>query len=309
MEILAMQSVELYNGVKMPILGFGPGGMGYVPNRATGKFDRSLLARIYRKFVGVPLQRRIYESAIARGFDIGFRLLDYSAAYGDGKAIANAIGKSKIHRDQLFLTGRISNRAQFRGRQGVQDEIEAILKGYGVDCLDLLMFHWPVSNCYLDTWSVLCEAYEKGFAKSIGVANCHRHHIESLSAHALKPMVNQIEVHPLFTQKDLVKYNQDNGIVVEAYTAIARYDDRLMKLPTLKKIAQTHCKTPVQIVLRWHIQNGCVPIVRSLNTERQKEDVDIFDFELSSEEIKTIDGFNINSRLRFDPDNCDFSIL
>lgn len=309
MEILAMQSIKLYNGVEMPILGFGPGGMGYVPNRTARRFDKSLSVRIYRKFVEGPLQRMTYEGAIARGFDVGFRLLDYSAAYGDGKAVANAIRKSKINRDQLFLTGRISNKAQFKGRQGVQDEIESILKGYGVDRLDLLMFHWPVAGHYEDTWKVICEAYDADKARSIGAANCHRHHLEKLMECGLKPMVNQFEVHPLFTQNDLVKYCQDLSIVVESYTAIARFDDRLMRLPALHRIAQSHGKSPAQIVLRWHVQRGCVPIVRSLNEVRQKEDVAIFDFQLSDEEMQTISGFNINSRLRYDPDNCDFSIL
>jgi diketogulonate reductase-like aldo/keto reductase len=98
-------------------------------------------------------------------------------------------------------------------------------------------------------------------------------------------------------------------IAVEAYTPIARFDDRLVRLPALKKIAQKHNKSVVQVVLRWHIQNGLIPVVRSLNKKRQLENISVFDFELTKEEMQTIDGFNINSRLRYDPDNCDFSIL
>lgn len=123
------------------------------------------------------------------------------------------------------------------------------------------------------------------------------------------PVVNQVEVHPLFTQKPLLSYCKSQGIQVEAYTAIARFDDRLVRLPMLHKIADKYNKTVVQIVLRWHIQNGVIPVVRSLNKNRQFENISIFDFSLTDEEMKEIDSVNINSRLRFDPDNCDFSIL
>lgn len=303
--------MKLYNGIEIPEIGFGPGGMGYKPNivQKRAAFQGTLVWRAYNKYVRKPKLRQSYVTSIANGLKAGFRLLDYSCAYGDGTAIADAIAQSGIPRSEIFLTGRISNRAQFGGADAVRNQIDAMLKAYRTDAADLLMFHWPVTDCYEQTWKVICEAYESGKARSIGVANCHRHHLEKLVCCGLKPMVNQFEVHPLFTQKDLIKYNQDNGIVVEAYTAIARFDDRLMRLPKLKKIAQDHGKTPAQVVLRWHIQNGCVPVVRSLNEGRQKENFDVFDFELSTDEMHTIDGFNINSRLRYDPDNCDFTIL
>ena len=123
------------------------------------------------------------------------------------------------------------------------------------------------------------------------------------------PAVNQFEVHPLFTQKDLIAFCKEKGIQVEGYTAIARFDDRLMRLPLLAEIAGKYNKTAVQVVLRWHIQNGVIPIVRSLNKSRQIENISVFDFSLTPSEMTAIDGININSRLRYDPDNCDFSIL
>lgn len=311
--------MKLYNGVEIASIGFGPGVMGYVPNQ-TGKrlpSNLSIISRIWNKYVARPygrffIQRRqqnAYVESIANGIRAGFRLIDYSASYGDGENIAKAITLAGIKREQLFLTGRISNKVQFAGAQAVMDSVQRHLDEYQTSYVDLMMFHWPVTGHFEDTWRVICEAYDKGLTRSVGVANCHPHHIKKLMKCGLKPMINQFEIHPLFTQKDLIKYNQDLGIVVEAYTPIARNDDRLMRLTKLRQIAANHRKTPVQVILRWHMQQNVIPIIRSLNYFRQKENFDVFDFALSPEEMVTIDGFNINSRLRYDPDNCDFAIL
>ena len=176
--------------------------------------------------------------------------------------------------------------------------------------VDLYMFHWPVTGVYLDTWKQMEQLYKEGYCRAIGVANCHQHHLEAILKTAkVIPAVNQFEVHPLFTQKALIEFCKSRGIAVEAYTPIARFDDRLVRLPALNAIARKYNKSVVQIVLRWHIQNGIIPVVRSLNKRRQLENISIFDFGLTEEEVWKIDGFNINSRLRYDPDNCDFSIL
>lgn len=305
--------MKLYNGQSIPQIGFGPGAENRFL-RTTGRTHEgwvwsTLLGRIVDRSVFRRLDAIAYRKMIASGIRAGFRLIDYSCAYGAGENIVTAIELSGMKRDEMFLTGRISNQAQFGGAESVRLQIDKMLVGYRTDAVDLLMFHWPVAGHFEETWREICRAYDAGKAKSIGVANCHPHHIEKLMRCGLKPMVNQFEVHPLFTQKDLIKYNQDLEIVVEAYTAIARFDDRLMRLPALKKIAMAHGKSTAQVVLRWHIQNGCIPVIRSTNPVRQKENFAVFDFELSSDEIKVIDGFNINSRLRYDPDNCDFTIL
>jgi diketogulonate reductase-like aldo/keto reductase len=146
--------------------------------------------------------------------------------------------------------------------------------------------------------------------KHLGVANCHQHHLEEIfKICKYRPEVGQFEIHPLFTQKSLIEYYKQQGIIIEAYTPVARYDDRLVRLPLLHRLGKKYNKTIIQIVLRWHIQNGCIPIIRSLNPIHQQENYDVFDFELSEEDMNAIDGININSRLRYDPDNCDFSIL
>lgn len=298
--------IELNNGVKIPCIGNGPGIVGYSPRQ--DRISNSLFKRAFRKFIIRPKQEYDYVDAVANSFKIGFSLLDYSSSYGDGHLIGKAIKKSGVSRNDLFITTRISNQAQ--REQKVRACLMSQLQGMGVDYVDMLMFHWPVTDLYIDTWKEMVQLYKEGYCKCLGVANCHKHHIEELMKAAdVVPSINQFEVHPLFTQKDLIGYCWSKGIQVEAYTAIARFDDRLMRLPLLKNIAQKYHKTVVQIILRWHVQTGVIPLVRSLNKSRQLENVSIFDFELTSNEMKAIDAININSRLRYDPDNCDFSIL
>lgn len=305
-----MLEYTLNNGVKIPSLGIGPGGVGYSPKYKIENTNSFLIFcnKAYNKFIHRPKITHDYVCAISNAFDIGYRLLDYSSSYGDGTLIGEAIKKSGINRKELFLTTRISNQSQWKGN--IRECLFQQLKGMNTDYIDLLMFHWPVTGVYLDTWSEMVKLYKEGYCRALGVANCHAHHLqELLKTEDFIPQINQIEVHPLFTQKPLITFCRELGIQVEGYTAVARMDDRLVRLPLLKSIAQKHSKSIVQIILRWHIQNGIIPVIRSLNKKRQKENLSIFDFELTAEEINAIDNININSRLRYDPDNCDFSIL
>ena len=247
---------------------------------------------------------------LASAFDMGYRLLDNSASYHNWPQVVQAIKKSSIYRDDIFITTRVDNHTQMAGACAIEREITDTLKQLGTDHIDLLQFHWPVTEYFVNTWLVMEKMLMKGYCTTLGVANCHKHHIEAiLEAGTIVPTIDQVEVTPLFTNKDLILYCQSKGIVVESYSPIARFDDRLMRLPLLKKIAAKYNKTLVQVILRWHIQNGCIPIVRSSNAKRLKENLDIFDFTLNAEEMKAIDGININARVRYDPDNCDFSIL
>ena len=305
-----MVTAKLYNNVSMPAILFGPGMVSSVkPLRLLWCRDGSIIERAWSKLVARPHAAKIFTKSVTTGIRAGFRGIDFSAAYGCGGLIADAIEQSGLTRKDIFLTGRISNSAQFKGRPAVEDQIKKMLDEYRTDYVDILMFHWPVTGCYEETWRVICAAYDKGLTKSIGVANCHPHHLNALMKVGLKPMVNQFEVHPLFSQKDLIAYNQDLGITVQSYTPVARMDQRLFRLPALTRIAEAHCKTAVQVVLRWHIQKGLVPVVRANKPHHQMESASVFDFTLAPEEMAIIDGFNIDSRLRYHPDNCDFTIL
>lgn len=305
----AVSEITLQSGHKIPSIGFGPGIMGYSAKMQRKRNRISFFVwRVYNKLWLRPLQKQTFVDAIANAFKYGFRLLDYSNAYGNQELIAQAIKKSGIPSEELFITSRISNHAQFSGT--VREEFVSTLSKWGVKQVDLLQFHWPVTGRYIETWKEMIRLKEEGYVKVLGVANCHQHHIESLEkATGILPEINQIEVHPLFTQKSLLDYCKSKEIVVEAYTPVARYDDRLVRLPLLKQLENKYNKSFVQIILRWHIQNGVIPVVRALNPNHQKSNIDIFDFELTAEDMSLIDGININSRLRYDPDNCDFTIL
>ena len=300
---------EMLREGQIPQIGFGPGGMGYSPRmKKTRKGISLFLYKVWNKVYLRPKMRRGYVNSIANALKMGYRLLDYSSAYGDGRLVGEAIRKSGISRSDLFITTRVSNKAQREHR--VRNEFMSFIHNMGVDFVDLLQFHWPVTDLYLDTWREMEKLKDEGLVKHLGVANCHQHHLEEiLKTCKYRPEVGQFEIHPLFTQKPLIKYYKEQDIVVEAYTPIARYDDRLVRLPILKRLEKKYNKTFVQIILRWHIQNGVIPLVRSLSYKHQQENFDIFDFELEAEDMKAIDGININSRLRYDPDNCDFSIL
>ena len=304
-----MNFEQIFEGKQVPLIGFGPGGAGYTPKmkkqyRGIGKLFHN---RVTNKINSIIVCRN-YVTAIENALNLGYRLIDYSSAYGDGKLLQKAIAKSGVKREELFITTRVSNRAQREGR--VREEFMKFLKNMNLEYVDLLQFHWPVTDLYLDTWREMEKLYEEGYVKHLGVANCHQHHLEEIFKICKhRPEVGQFEIHHLFTQKPLIQYYKDYGIVVEAYTPIARYDDRLVRLPLLKKLEKKYNKTFVQIILRWHVQNGVIPLVRSMSKEHQLENISIFDFELSPDDMVAIDAININSRLRYDPDNCDFSIL
>lgn len=301
-----MELYELLKNGAIPQIGFGPGGAGYTSKMAI-TYSKLFNNRIINKIRSIRVNRQ-YIDAIANALQLGYRLIDYSSAYGDGQLLRNAILKSGVGRENLFITTRVSNKAQLEGE--VREEFFNFMKNMNLEYVDLLQFHWPVTGLYLDTWREMEKLYEEGYVKHLGVANCHQHHLEEIFRICkYPPEVGQFEIHPLFTQKTLIQYYKEQGIVIEAYTPIARYDDRLVRLPLLKHLEKKYNKTFVQIILRWHVQNGVIPLVRSMSVEHQKENFDIFNFALSEEDMQAIDSININSRLRYDPDNCDFSIL
>lgn len=303
-----MITLDELSNRSIPLIGFGPGIAGYsskMQKRHEGpwRYYYGIINKVKNRFV-----KKNYVDAVTHALNLGYRLIDYSSAYGDGSLLQKAIHKSEIKREDLFITTRVSNRAQREGR--VREEFMTFLKNMNLKYVDLLQFHWPVTDLYLSTWREMEGLYDEGYVKHLGVANCHQHHLEEIFRICRhRPEVGQFEIHPLFTQKPLIQFYKDNGIVVEAYTPIARYDDRLVRLPLLRKFEKKYNKTFVQIILRWHVQNGVIPLVRSMSKEHQLENFSIFDFELSQEDMSAIDAININSRLRYDPDNCDFSIL
>lgn len=236
----------------------------------------------------------------------GCNLFDTSSAYGSSESRLGEALK-KYPRDKYFIITKIDNRSQYEDR--VQETFYKSLKSLNVDYVDLLLLHWPVENIYQKSWKILEMLYEEGLCRAIGVSNFNIHHLESLEAVGnVKPMVDEFECHPLFTQNDLRSYCRSKDIQVIAYSSTARMNERLYKT-CLVPIGKKYNKSVAQIILRWHQQIGNIPIVNSTNPRHLIENTQIRDFSLTDGEIDRITAININSRLRYDPDNCDFRQL
>lgn len=308
-----MERYKLLNGVEIPCIGTGPSAIYRILDSrkwswvAKIPFMGHLSYRVINKLRSIPVEHK-YVKVLAESLKAGYRLIDYSNAYGDGKLIGKAIRKSGVDRKDIFIVSKASNRDQYRGE--VREAFMQSLSNLGVDYIDIYMFHWPVTDHYIETYKEIEKLYEEGLIKSIGVCNCQQHHIETIIKECkIKPMVNEFEVHPLFTQKPLVQYCHDQGMQIIAYTPLAINDYRLRNSKVLRGIANKYNKNIQQIILRWHIQNNIIPIPFSFNMKHNQSNFDVFDFVLSNDDMKVIDGLNINSRLRYDPDNCDFTIL
>lgn len=296
----------LSNGINIPVIGTGPGApmpgnvWKWLVRMPCGRIGNAVIRRINNH-----INNHKWVKTLSKSLKIGYRLIDYSSAYGNEQLLKKAIVKSGLKREDIFIISRASNNDQYNGH--VRESFMSSLKKIGVDYLDLYMFHWPVTGHFIETYKEMEKLYKDGYVKSIGVCNCHQHHLQEIIDNCeIVPMVNEFEVHPLFTQKPLIEFCKNNGIHVMAYTPLARNDDRLQKNLILRGIAKKYGKTIYQVILRWDIQNGLTPIPRSSNKERNAANIDIFDFELTDEEMLAIDSININSRLRFDPDNLDF---
>lgn len=292
----------------LPRIAFGPAAMKYQHPKWMDSLRVPFVNQKLEQYYYYPRCKNEWMDSIIQAIKVGYRILDYSHTYGSYYAFGQAIQKSSVSREDLFITTRVSNIAQ--KSHTVREEFFAFLKDSKLDYVDLLQFHWPVTDCYLDTWREMESLYKDGYIRHLGVANCHQHHFERiLEICNFRPEVVQFELHPLFTQVPLVEYYKSQDVEIESYTSLARMDQRLFNLPLLKNIASAYHKSINQIILRWHIQKGYIPIFRSMNSIHIKENFDVFDFKLTDEEVKRIDSVNINSRLRYDPDNCDFSIL
>ncbi|MEC0675625.1 putative oxidoreductase YtbE [Bacillus licheniformis] len=245
--------------------------------------------------------------AVKTAIKHGYRSIDTAAIYGNeegvGQGIREGLKEAGISREDLFVTSKVWN--DDLGYDETIAAYEASLEKLGLDYLDLYLIHWPVEGRYNAAWKALETLYEQGRVKAIGVSNFHIHHLEDLLKDAaVKPAINQVEYHPRLTQKELQTFCRSHGIQLQAWSPLMQ--GQLLSHPLLKDIADKHGKTPAQIILRWDLQNGVITIPKSTKAERIAQNADIFDFELTIEEMKQIDGLNENTRVGPDPDNFDF---
>lgn len=262
----------LSNGVEIPVIGLG-----------VFKIDDG---------------ESVYD-AVRSALEIGYRHIDTASTYKNEEGVGRAIADSGIPRDEIFVTTKVWN-----DEQGYEETLAAFdrsLKRLNMDYVDLYLVHWPIPGLYKESWKALEKIYHAKKARAIGVSNFHPHHLDDLLPDAkIKPMINQIELHPQLSQVEVREYCEKHNIAVEAWSPIgkATYLDH----PVLQELAKKYNKSAAQIMIRWDYQNGIITIPKSERPERQKENADIFDFELSSEDMEKIEALNNGNRLGTDPD-------
>ena len=276
MEIRSIQDTTvLNNGVRMPWLGLG------VFQVAEGEEVRN---------------------AVRLAIEEGYLSIDTAAGYRNETGVGQAIRESGVPREELFITTKLANSDQ--GYESTLRAFEESRRKLGVDYIDLYLIHWPGRDKYKETWRAFEKLYNEGYIRAIGVSNFQIHHLESLKeTSGIIPAVNQVEFHPLLTQKELLDYCKREGIQLEAWSPIMKGN---LDLPVLQELAAKYGKTPAQIVLRWDLELGVVTIPKSVRRERIAENADIFDFELSEEDIRAIDALNKNHRFGPHPDEFLF---
>ncbi|MGG0718412.1 aldo/keto reductase [Robertmurraya massiliosenegalensis] len=268
-------TVALHNGVHMPWFGLG----------------------VYK----VTDQSEIVE-VVSAALKHGYRHIDTASFYQNEEGVGKGIRDSGVSREDIFVTSKVWN-----DEQGYEETLEAFdnsLRRLGMDYLDLYLVHWPVARKYKETWKALEKLYKEGRVRAIGVSNFHVHHLQDLIKEAdIKPMVNQIEYHPHLTQEEVRAFCKQEEIQLEAWSPLKR--GILLDEPVLFEIGKKHGKTPAQIILRWDLQTEVITIPKSSNLARLVENADIFDFELTYEEMKQISSLNKNDRVGMNPDDLD----
>ncbi|MEC0136202.1 aldo/keto reductase [Paenibacillus macerans] len=269
---LETKTAEAANGVKIPQLGFGV----YKINK-------------YAEF----------ETAIVKAIRTGYRHFDTAKIYGNEEALGREIQKSGVPREQFFITSKVWNTDL--GYKTGKKAFEQSLKKLNLDYLDMYLIHFEAPG-YLEMWRAMEELYAEGKIKVIGVANFEIGHLEHLLSHAeIPPMINQIETHPEFAQNELHEYMLKHRILHEAWGPLGQGNKALLEHPVLQQIAGRHQKSVAQVTLRWHLQRGIIVIPKSSNPQRIRENSEIFDFELTGEDMERIAGLDTGKRYAISP--------
>ena len=242
--------------------------------------------------------------AVRWAIEAGYVHIDTAKIYGNEKSVGQGIRDGGVAREKLFVTTKLWNDDMRQNRQ--MQAIDESLKLLGVEYVDLYLIHWPVEN-YLESWKCMEKILASGKARAIGVSNFQIHHLDKVLAETdIVPAANQIEIHPHLTQEPLRKYCEGKGIALEAYSPLGGQGSTVMSDPVMKKIGDKHGKSPAQVALRWDLQNGIITIPKSVHQKRIVENAQVFDFELSADEMAAINALNRNERNGGDPDNFDF---
>jgi 2,5-diketo-D-gluconate reductase A len=248
--------------------------------------------------------------AVSKALEIGYRHIDTAQMYGNEKQVGEAIRTSGIERGNIFVTSKLNN--GFHQPDDARKAFETTLLELGFDYVDLFLIHWPLPTLYdgdfVLTWKTLEEFHRDGRARSIGVSNFQIDHLERLAAQTdIVPAVNQIEVHPYFTNQAVRSYGQEHQIATEAWSPLAQ--GKVLEDPTIARLAHKVGKTRAQVVLRWHIQRGDIVFPKSVTPSRMKENFELFDFELGSTDIATISALDRGESGRIGPNPDKFAYI
>ena len=265
--------ITLNNGLAMPLIGYGTYDMG--------------------------------TAEVLTALQAGYRQIDTAHGYRNEKEVGIAMKESGIPREDIFLVTKVTTGAL--REDTVLQEFEQSLQNLGTDYVALYLIHWPVKEKYVDAWKVMEQIYTSGRAKSIGVSNFQTYHLDELRKHwRIVPAVNQIELHPKMTQRELVVYCQKDNIAIQAWSPLGAGKAAMHENPVLLEIAGKYSVTPAQVIMRWIVEQGIVAIPRSRSAERIKLNREVEGFELTPAECEQITGLNENLRTGPDPDNFSF---
>lgn len=265
-------SLRLHDGIEIPQLGFG---VFQVPPEET-------------------------QAVVELALEAGYRHFDTAAAYRNEEGVGAALAASGLPREEYFVTTKLWNSQQ--GQESTLAAFEASLGRLGLDHVDLYLIHWPVpaKDRFVETWRAFEQIHGEEAARTIGVSNFRIEDLERLEQETeVRPTINQIELHPRFQQADLRAWHAVHGMATEAWSPLAQ--GALLDDETIGRVAEDHDKTAAQVVLRWHLQLGNVVIPKSVTPERIRENIEVFDFELSEGEMQTIEGLDRGSRVGPDP--------
>ncbi|MCL2892815.1 2,5-didehydrogluconate reductase DkgA [Brenneria tiliae] len=240
-------------------------------------------------------------TAVTEALKTGYRAIDTAAIYKNEQGVGQALQSVDVPREELFITSKLWNSDQ----KEPQRALEESLRKLQLDYLDLYLIHWPLpqQDTYVEAWRGLIKLQQQGLVKSIGVSNFHTHHLQRLKDDTgVWPVINQIELHPLFQQRQLHTWNATHRIQTESWSPLAQGGAGVFDQPIIRKLAVKYDKTPAQIVIRWHLDNGLVVIPKSVTPARIRENFDVFDFRLDKDELGEIAKLDSGKRLGPDPD-------
>ena len=267
-----MKYIKLSNGIEIPQLGMGG-------------FDQNT-------------------DSMLDALDVGYRLIDTAAQYGNEAEIGQAINQSSVNRKDIFLSTKVWNEdiRQHRTKAAFEESLKRLDQQY----VDMYLIHWPADG-FVEAWNDMEDLYREDRAKCIGVCNCHRQHLNQIFHNSdIKPMVNQIESNPYFNNQELIGYCQSIGIPVEVWCPLGGSFGQILNDEVLQRIGKEYGKSPAQVVIRWHLQRGLIVIPKTSHRDRMESNMDVFDFELSDADMKAINALNRDTRAGANPDSFDF---